>query len=161
MSEIVPLNARSLSFKRAGQRCTLEFDSEYLTHSFQDKPAFYISKTPLWRIMPELLVDRSIPESAWKHGRISRYSLAAAVVVYFSDIRAYVPLLVPALLLCALYSTYRGVRMVYPPQKTKIVSDWGDEIAVIPHHENIATNRKAFESALMEAVREARNKHES
>ena len=160
MSEIVPLNARSLSFKRDGKRCTLEFDGEYLTCSFHDRAGFHISKTPLWRIMPELLVDRSIPETSRQYSRISRYSLVAGIVFYFSDIREHVPLLAPALFLCAAYSMYRTVRGVYPPQKTKIVSEWGDEIAVIPHHDHIATNRKNFEEGLLEAVREARHKHD-
>ena len=160
MSEIVPLNARSLSFKRDGKRCTLEFDDEYLTCSFRGRPALHIAKTPLWRIMPEFLVDQSIPEASWQYARVSRYSLAAGIVFYFSDIRGHVPLLAPALFLCAGYTAYRALRPVYPLQKTKIVSEWGDEIAVIPHHEHIATNRKSFEDALLVAIREARQKHD-
>jgi hypothetical protein len=159
MSEIVPLNARSLSFKRDGKRCTLEFDDEYLTCSFHDWPAFHTTKTPLWRIMPDFVIDRSVPDSSRRYGQIARYSFVASVVVYFSDIRVHVPLLAPALFLCAAYSLYRVFRGVSPPEKTKIVSEWGDEIAVIPHHEHIATQRARFQEALLESVREARHKH--
>src|SRR4051812_6544005 len=103
MSEIVPLNARSLSFKRDGKLCTLEFDGEYLTCSYQDFPELQITKTPLWRIMPELINDRSIPASARRFGRIASCSLVGGIVVFFSDIRTRVPLLAPALGLCAVY----------------------------------------------------------
>lgn len=51
---------------------------------------------------------------------------------------------------------YWLVRGVYPPEKTKIVSEWGDEIAVIPHYDHIADQRKGFEHSLLETVREAR-----
>ena len=159
MSEIVPLNARSLSFKRDEKRCSLEFDSEYLTCSFHDWPALHTTKTPLWRIMPDFIIDRSVPDSSRRYGRIARYSFVASIVVYFSDIRIHVPLLAPALLLSAAYSMYRVFRGVSPPEETKIVSDWGDEIVVIPHYEHIAVQRKGFEDALLETVREARHKH--
>ncbi|MBI5384583.1 MAG: hypothetical protein HZA90_07820 [Verrucomicrobia bacterium] len=159
MSETVPLNARSLTFKRNGKRCILEFDSEYLTCSFHDWPAVHITKTPLWRIMPDLIIDRSVPDFSRRYGQVARYTFLASIVVYFSDIRTHVPLLAPALLLCAAYSMYWNFRGVYPPEKTKIVSEWGEEIAVIPHYEHIAEQRKGFEDALLETVREARHKH--
>lgn len=159
MSDIVPLNARNLSFKIDGNRCNLEFDGEYLTCTVHARPAFQTTKTPLWRIMPELLTDRSIPDSSRRHGRIGRYSFLSSIVVYFSDIRLHVPLLAPTLLLLSVYSLYRGFRAVYPSLRTKIVSEWGDEIAVIPHHEDMDAQRKRFEDTLLEAVLEARHKH--
>lgn len=160
MSEIVPLNARSLAYRSLGQRCTLDFDEEYLTCSFHDHPALTITKTPLWRIMPELLVDRSLAPSFRSCGSVVRYSLAGGVIVWFSDIRPHVPLLAPVLFLCAAHSLYLIFRGAFPLEKTKVVSEWGEEIAVIPHHEEIATRRKSFEEALLRAVREARRKHD-
>jgi len=109
--------------------------------------------------MPDFIIDRSVPDSSRRYGRIARYSFVASIVVYFSDIRIHVPLLAPALLLSAAYSMYRVFRGVSPPEKTKIVSEWGDEIVVIPHYEHIAVQRKGFEDALLETVREARHKH--
>src|SRR5213080_1204329 len=107
MSGIIPLNERSLTFKAYGKRCTLEFDEEHLTCSFQDWPELQINKIPLWRVMPDLIVDRSIPVSSRKYGRIARYAFVASVVSYFSDFRVRVPLLAPTLLLWAAYAFYQ------------------------------------------------------
>lgn len=160
MSEIIPLTARSLSYKRAGNRYSLEFDDEYLTSSFRNGPVMQVTKTPLWRIMPELLVDSSIPESSIRYNRRFRYSLILGIVVYFSEIRVHIPLLAPVLFLYAAFSGYRFLRSVLPMEKTKVVTEWGEEIAVIPHHKQLADQRKRFEEGLMEAVREGRHRHD-
>jgi hypothetical protein len=159
MNEIVSPNARSLSFKRGSQRCTLEFDTLYLTRSRQTGPAVQITKTPLWRIMPELLIDRSIPESARQFARMLLFSSASAIVVYFSDLPLHVPLLLPALVICAAWCAYQIIRVVWPLEKTKILSDSGGQIGMIPHDERIDNQRKLFEQALLHAVRQARHRH--
>lgn len=159
MSEIIPLDARSHSFKHEGKHCTFEFDGEYLTCSTRRGALLNVSKTPLWRILPELLMDRSVSDYARQHARIGRYTLVAGIVSYFSVIRDHVPLLAPALFLWTGLCWLQFFRGIYPFQKTKIVSEYGDEIAVIPHHEDIAARRKSFETAFLEAVREARSKH--
>ncbi len=82
----------------------------------------------------------------------------AAVIVYSSDIRAHVPLLVPWLCLYAAYSLYKSLQKCWPPRRTKIVSEFGEQLTIIPHLQQIATQREAFEQALLQAVRKARQK---
>ena len=160
MSDVLPLNARSLSYKWYGYNCSLEFDEEYLTYSCRKTPTNKVTKTPLWRIMPELLVDRSFPESSWRRARAARYSFAGAIIAYFSHINIYVPLLAPVLVVHSIVNMFFAMRVAFPLSKTKIVTEWGDEIAVIPHHDRIAGLRKRFEEMLIESVRAARRKHD-
>jgi hypothetical protein len=160
MSEIVQMNAQSLTYKIDGHRCTLEFDEDYLTCSRVDRASLIVTKTHLWRIMPELLVDRSVPESSRDYGRVSRYSLLAGVIVWFSEIRLHVPLLAPVLFGCAAYSLYRVLRAIWPLEKTKIMTDYAEELAVIPHHQEMTNRRKSFEEALLKAIRECRQKRD-
>ncbi len=156
----IPLNARSIAFSVAGQPCALEFEDEYLTCSLHDGPTFSVTRTPLRRIMPDLVVDRSLPRAYQSYGSVARFSLAGGVIVWFSDLRPHVPLLAPALFLCTAYSVYRIVRAISPLEKSKVLSEWGEEIAIIPHHDVIADQRQSFEEALVRAVREARRKFE-
>jgi hypothetical protein len=155
----IPLNARSLSYQYNGRRYTLEFDSDYLTCTSTSQPESHTSKTPLWRLLPELLVDKSIPEYSRYRGREARYLLIGAVVAYFSDIRPHVPLLAPALLALGLLCSYRAFRASWPLEKTKVITDYGEEIAVVPHHASIKTRRTTFEQGLLDAIRTARERH--
>ena len=101
----------------------------------------------------------NVPSSCRAQGRVGRWCLLAGVVDYFSDVRGPVPLLAPALFVVAAWTMYRVARGVWPLHKTRIVTEWGEEVAVIPHHGALPEQRKKFEEALLEAVREAREKH--
>jgi hypothetical protein len=159
LADPVPLNARSLTFKWNGRVCTLEYDSDYLTFQSASNPEYRIDKRHLWHLAPELLTDRSVPESSRHRGRESRYLTIGAVVAYFSDIHTHVPLLAPALLALGLLSLYRAVRGCMPLQKTKIITDYGEEFAIIPHLARMNAQRGAFEAGLIDAIRRAKSKH--
>jgi hypothetical protein len=159
MSDVIPFTPQNLSFKCGGRNCTLEFDQDYLTVCYRDTPELQLTKVPLWRIMPELLVDRSLPDSYRREGRVARYCLLGSIIAFFSDIQTHVPLLAPILLSCAAWTLFRAIRYAWPLDKTKIVSEWGEELAVIPHHDSLATARAAFEEKLLAAIRRARDEH--
>ena len=93
-----------------GYDCTLQFDEEYLHYNWQSPAYAKSSKTPLRALKPELSVQRWVSEGVRKSFVFGLYLLAAAVVVYFSDIRTHVPLLAPALLLFGAQYIYRFVR---------------------------------------------------
>lgn len=156
----IPLNARSLSYKYQGRRYSLSFDEEYLTGTWKSFPESQTTKTPLWRLLPELLSDMSASGFARARGRETRYFVLGAVVFYFSDINSHVPLLAPTLLLLAVWSLGRAMRDSLPLRKTKVITDYGEDIALIPHHSRISVQRKAFEQGLIDAIRLAREKRE-
>ena len=70
-----------------------------------------------------------------------------------------VPLLAPVLFGSSGWTLFRAVRYAWILDKTKIVSEWGEELAAIPHHVSLVTTRPAFEEKLLAAIRRARLEH--
>ena len=151
----IPLNARSLSFKWDTVRYMISFDSEYLTVDRQAATYSDNTRTALADLCPELTRRRWIPDSALRFGKEARYLLLLAVIVYFSKVHAYVPLLAPVSLALGLLHLYKAFRNSGPMEKTTIYSDT-DAVVTIPHYERIESARKAFEEALSRAITNAR-----
>src|SRR5687768_10203639 len=91
----IPLNARSLSFKWAGTRYVITFDSENLHVDRQSAMYSSATKTPLRDLCPDFRRQRWVPDSAFRLGKEARYLLLLSVIVYFSAVHAHVPLLAP------------------------------------------------------------------
>ena len=155
----IPLNARTLSFKWDGVRYVISFDSEYLTVDSQSATYSDNTKTALTDLCPELTRRRWIPDSAFRFGKEARYLFLLAVIVYFSAIHAYVPLLAPISLGLGLLLSYKAFRCSGPVEKTTIYSDT-DAVVTIPHYKRIESARKAFEDALSRAITKAREEAE-
>ena len=152
----MPLNSRSLAFKRGFLRYTLSFDAEHLTVDCQSHTYSETTKTPLRELSPDLRRQRWIPETAKALGTESRNLVLLAVIVYFSDIHAHVPLLAPVSLGLGLLFGYKALRQALPLQKTII--DSGDKAIVsIPHFQRLESARSTFEVALVKMIRRARD----
>jgi hypothetical protein len=151
----MPLNARSLSFKWDTVRYVISFDSAYLTVDRQATTYSETTRTPLTDLCPEFRRRRWVPDSAFRLGKEARYLLLLAVIVYFSAIHAYVPLLAPLALLLGLFLWYKAFRRGWPAEKTIIDSDT-EAVVTIPHYKRIESARKAFEEALSRAITRAR-----
>ena len=156
----IPLNARSLAFKWGYIRYTLSFDAEHLTVDCQSATYSMSSKTPLRELRPELRRQRWIPETAPRLGREARYLVLVAVIVYFSDIHAHVPLLAPVSLALGLFLGYEAVRRALPLQKTIIDSDT-EVVVTIPHFRRLESARSAFEDALVRIIQRAREEDDA
>ena len=156
----MPLNARSLSFKWDTVRYVISFDSEYLTVDRQSTTYSETTRTPLADLSPEFRRRRWVPDSTFRLGKEARYLLLVAVIVYFSAIHAYVPLLAPLALLLGLYLSYKAFRHGWPAEKTTIDSDT-EAVVTIPHYRRIESARKAFEEALSRAITKAREEAEA
>ena len=155
----LPLNARSLSFKWDTLRYVISFDSEHLTVDRQSTTYSETTKTPLTDLCPEFRRRRWIPDSCFRLGKEARYLLLLAVIVYFSAIHTYVPLLAPLSLLLGLFLSYKAFRHGWPAEKTIIDSDT-EAVVTIPHYKRIESARKAFEEALSQAITKAREEAE-
>ncbi len=116
----IPLNARSLSFRWEGYDHKLQLDPEHLTVEWKSPAYSRVIKTALRDLKPELVVEQWVSEAGRKSGRLATACLAAAVVVWFSDIRPHVPLLVPALLLFGVQNIYWAIRAVVPRNRTMV-----------------------------------------
>ena len=115
-----------------------------------------MTKTTLRDLKPELAVEQWVPEGTRKGGRLAAGSLAAAVIVWFSDMRPHVPLLAPALLLFGLLNIYWSMRAVFPRDRTVVRAQNESFIVSIPHLPRLAAQRRSFEDSLLRMVKEAR-----
>ena len=148
----------SLSYRSGGYRYVLSFDEDYFIVDCQRQPTYSrITRTPLLDLKAELPTERWMSDSARSRGAEARYLLAGAVVVFFSDIHTYVPLLAPACVVLAAMALYRAVQSSWPLAKTVIRRDDGAYVASIPHIGGLESARKTFEAALLRAVTVARS----
>jgi hypothetical protein len=159
----INLNSRRLSFTWAWCSCLIEYDDEHLTWTKERFPERYVTRTPLWRLMPEGIVEHSVPQNLRAETRGGLYLVIAAGVIFWSEIPRYVPLLAPALLLFGVWKFLQMFLAVSkfegrPFEATKFVTEYGEEVAAIPHYSQIKEPRQAFEKQLMEKVNEARYK---
>lgn len=164
MNNIINLSSRRLVYSWCGQDCTLEFDDEHLTWSKQSAVERSVIKTPLWRIMPEILIDRTVPDSLRRQARFAVNYFIGALIVYFSAIPNFVPLLAPVLAAYSIYNFFAFFRAASKFegnyfQGSKIITEYGEEIAVIPHYQQLKENRIIFEKALIESVNRDRVRH--
>ena len=152
----IPLNARSLSYRWDGYDYRLQLDPEHLTVEWKSPAYSHVSKAALSDLKPDLAVEHWVSEGGRKSGRLAIACLAAAVVVWFSDIRAHVPLLVPALLLLGVQNMYWAIRAVVPRNRTMVRAQNESHIVSIPHFKRLAAQRRAFEDSLLRMVKQAR-----
>ena len=152
-----PLEPDRLSYRSGGYRYILSFDEDYLTVDCKGPTYSKVTKTPLRDLKAELTTERWIPDAARSRGAEARYLSAIAVVVFFSDVHKYVPLLAPACVVLAAMAMYRAFQSSWPLTKTMIRKDDEGYVESIPHIGGLETQRKAFEEALLRAVKAARN----
>jgi len=152
-----PVSPDSLSYRSGGYRYVLSFDEDYFTVDCQRRPIYStVTRTPLRDLKADLPTERWMPDSARSRGTEARYLLTGAVVVFFSDIHKYVPLLAPACLVLAAMAVHRGFQSFWPLAKTVIRRDDGGYVESIPHIGALDAARKTFEEALFRAVKIAR-----
>ena len=157
---ILPLNARSIRFRWRGWSYDYSFDDEFLTSSSGWRGFSQTTKTPLWRLMQDFVEDTPVSDVARRHMRRLRYSLAAALVVQFSNIPQHVPYLAPALFAFAGYSIIRGARHTWPTKQTRVLTNYGDQIISIPHLKLLETGRQRFEEQLRSAIEAAKARND-
>ena len=150
-----PLNARALHFRWRGHTYDLSYSERYLTCTWANRCYSGTTKTALWRVEREFITDRQPPERVLALARHGRWMFAAGIIVWFSQVRALIPLLAPALLLFALVSFARCVWLLYPVPCTRILGRYGEQLAAIPHLPALESARRRFEEGLQAALRAA------
>ncbi|MBV9657171.1 MAG: hypothetical protein JO295_03580 [Verrucomicrobia bacterium] len=148
-----PLNTGALHFRWRQHVYDLSYDERHLTVTWSNRCYSGTTKTPLWRVMEAFVTDRQPSERALAIARSSRWALAAGVIVWFSQVRAVLPLLAPALLLFGMVGFVRCARLLYPVRCTRVLTRYGEELAAIPHLPALENSRVRFEEGLLAAVR--------
>lgn len=154
--EDLPLNARSLAFRWNGLRYTLTLEAETLKVDYDSATYSKSEKSPLDSLSPDLRRERWVPDSAWRNGKEARYLLLLAVIVYFSKLHEFIPLLAPVSLAMGLILVVQGVRRSLPLVKTNIYTEDNDHVISIPHFKHLDQQRRSFEEALVRQIKAAR-----
>jgi hypothetical protein len=154
--EKIPLNARSLAFRWNGLQYTLTIEEEHLRVNYRSAMYARCDRTSLESLSPELKYERWVPASAWQNGKEARYLLLLAVVVYFSKLHEFVPLLAPVALAMSWILAYRAARAASPVTKTQVRTEDNDDVVSIPHFNRLAQQHQSFEEALTRQIKAAK-----
>ena len=152
----LPLNARSLTFRWNGLTYLLTIEAGHLKIEYSSATYSKTERIPIESLSTDLKQERWVPDSAWRNGREARYLLLIAVIVYFSKLHEFVPLLAPVALALGLYLAFRSVRTAFPAQKTQICTEDDDHVVSIPHFRSLASQRLSFEQALRRQIEAAK-----
>ena len=152
---IRPLNAprREITFDWQLGRYTLRYDDATLAVEWAINGRRRVSRHDLLLLSPLFIEDSIRLDTLVRPLRRAGLMAAGAVIVWFSQINAMVPLLAPALAIGAagwlakLIVEYRATG-----DRTVICDSNGDEVIDIPHERTDASHRRGFEAGLRRAI---------
>jgi hypothetical protein len=153
----LPLAAGNLKFRWRFLNYELSLDERFLTVTVGVRGSPTTSKTRLSDLLEEFVVDAPVSPAYRYNASRFIYSLLAAVVVQFSRIPAFVPLLAPALFVLALFYSLRCLPHILPVQQTRVLNYYGAQIAAVPHLPELEGARQRFEERLRDAIARVRS----
>ena len=151
----LPLNERKLRCKLGFGECTFSYDEKYVTIESKYTPDSGSRKYDLWRLIPTPATEETLRPEASTQTRLGIAFLLAALVVFFSEFRWSLPLLVPVLILMGVVEIGIGWYRFRPRTYTHFFGSDGPALVSIPATV-IEGNREAFVHGLSEAIRSAR-----
>ena len=152
-----------LEFEDSGRTTIVEFDKR---HIFVKQKKWHIelgtSTRLLHHLSPAISSDFSNDAEAAMRVRSSWLFLLGAIVVYFSDYNASVPLLAPALLLLWLLVFLPNSRRSWPKRWLVVNDEYGVLVvrirAAAKERESSASLEQAFVENLRKAIEDAKQK---
>lgn len=150
-----------LEFEDSGRTTIVEFDKRHL-YVRQKKWQIDLGTSTrlLHHLSPVISSEFSNDSEAATQVRSSWLFLVGAVVVYFSDHNASIPLLSPALLLLWLLVFVPNIRKAWPKQWLMVNDEYGIFVVRIraAKHETPASPEQIFVEALSKAIEDAKQK---
>ncbi len=144
---------REISFDWQLGRYTLRYDDATLQVEWQVNEQRRITRHDLLLLSPLFIEDSTQIDTLLP--AMQRFGLftSAAIIIWFSQINIWVPLLAPALALLALGWLFKlGVDYRARGARTVICESAGDEVIDIPHDRTDAEQRMGFETGLRRAI---------
>ena len=151
----LPLSERKLRCKLGFGKCTYSYDEKYVTIESKYAPDSGTRKYDLWRLIPTPATEETLRPEASTQTRLGLAFLLAALVVFFSEYRWSLPLLVPVLVLVGMVEICVGWYRLRPRTFTHFFGSEGPALVSIPT-KVLEGDREAFIHGLSEAVRSAR-----
>lgn len=152
---IRPLNAprREISFDWQLGRYALRYDDTTLTVEWHVHGRRRVSRHDLLLLSPLFVEDAIRIDTLSTPLRKAGMMAAAAVIVWFSELRSMIPLLAPALILAAAFWAVRLIiELRSMGERTVICDSNGDEVIDIPHERTDDDQRRGFEAGLRRAI---------
>ena len=131
VAEIATTRKR-LEVEHRGRSTLLEFDEEYLYERWRTWQGSGENAYPLRRLSPILRRGRSDTSVYINRARMGFAFLIAAVVIYFSEYHAKIPLAAPVLALLSIAPLISGARGSFPATCVQICDDYNTVEAWIP-----------------------------
>ncbi|MEM6807652.1 MAG: hypothetical protein AAGA41_05095 [Pseudomonadota bacterium] len=154
-NNIRALNAprREIEFDWQLGRYTLRYDDTTLAVEWAINGRRRVSRHDLLLLSPLFIEDAIRVDTLVQPLRRAGLFAAGAVITWFSEINAMVPLLAPALSLVSLAWLIRlVVEWRATGARTVICDSNGDEVIDIPHERTEADHRRGFEAGLRRAI---------
>ena len=151
----LPLNERRLRCKWGFGECTFSYDEKYITIESKYSPDSRSRKYDLWRLIPTPATEETLRPEASTQTRSGIAFLLAALVVFFSDFRWSLPLLIPVLVIAGIFEICVGWYRLRARTYTHFFGSEGPALVSIPTTV-IEGDREAFVHGLSEAIRSAR-----
>ena len=151
----LPLKHRKLRCKYGLGDCTFSFDEKYITIESHNGLDAGPRKYDLWRLIPTPATEQVQRPEAASQVRSGIAFLLVALVIFFSDFRSTLPLLVPVLLVVGAVELAVGYYRIKPRTFTHFFGSDGPAVVSIPT-EALEGDRERFIENLSEAIKSAR-----
>jgi hypothetical protein len=151
----LPLQDRKLRCQVGLGEVVFSYDEKYVTIESKHNLDSGVRKYDLWRLIATPATEQMHRPEASTQTRSGIAFLLAAAVVFFSEFRWALPLLVPVLVLVGLVELAIGWNRLRPRTFTHFFGSDGLAIVSIPT-KIIEGDREAFIQGLAEAIRSAR-----
>lgn len=151
----LPLSERKLRCRLGFGECIFSYDEKYITIESKYAPDSGTRKYDLWRLIPTPATEQTLRPEASRQTRTGILFVLAALVVFFSEFRWSLPLLVPVLAIVGIAEMGIGWYRMRPRTFTHFFGSDGPALVSIPTRV-IEGNREAFIHGLSEAIRSAR-----
>jgi hypothetical protein len=129
------------------------FDDKYIYREWSKGPDFSKDFFPLDDLSEEYAQAASRPKSVSEGIRNAVSYIMGAVVVFFSEFNAQIPLLAPVLLLLGISRFSSNYPWLFPKKWTVVRYHGGGDAFYILHGDRDDKERTEFENALAEAIR--------
>jgi hypothetical protein len=155
VANVAKLPQKRLRAKSGFSKYTFSYDEKYVTIESSEGFDSGTRKYDLWRLIPQPATEQKPRPEATSQTRSGIAFLLAALVIYFSEFRWSLPLLVPVLTLVGLVELCIGWQRAGPRTFTHYFGSDGGALLSIPM-DIIEGDRDAFIAGLTEAIRSAR-----
>ena len=161
MNKVVNINSREISYGRRNRnkltitdnklvsewnQCCDSGKTEYLLNNLQDEFTAYHGPTA--------------KEKSLEHRNKSVYYFLGSIVIYFSELNSYIPLLAPVLFLLTAFFFYKAFKAFYPHEWT-IVHDLEEEDYLWLKHSDFKDQEEfdSFLEQLRKSIVSSKNKN--